>query len=150
MLREAAAGKRGCLQVSATSAPPARKRPTRSAMELAEQGGESLRGDRVSPPRRRPGPGWTPLAPPQDCSCPPAARWGRKGGRSAGEVRGGEGEVQDFRAASGVYQPAAFGEASRGGAESSRLWVGLSGPGGTELVQGVATVPSSRLPKGGV
>lgn len=49
-----------------------------SAMELAEPGGESLRGDRAHP--AAPGPGWRPLVPPRVRRCPTAAPGGGKMG----------------------------------------------------------------------
>lgn len=113
-------------------------------MELAEPGGESPRRDRAHPlpvAPARPAPG-SPV--------PSRGFAGREDGWGDGGVGGGEGEVSDSRAGSGVWQLPGFGEASRGSAESGRRGLGLEWTRKGRVVLGVAALGGSRLPKGRV
>lgn len=117
-------------------------------MELADPGGESPRRDRAHPIAL--GPAGTRSPRPWIARAVPSLG-GREDGRGDGGVEGGEGKASDSRAGSGVQQGTGFGEASRGGVELGRRGVGLRVEregllGGRE----VATLGSSRLPKGGV
>lgn len=114
-----------------------------SAMELAEPGGESPRGDRARP--AAPGPSWPPLAPPRVSSL---GSGGREDGRGDGGIGGWEGEVSDARAGSRVSLRTGFGEASRGGAESGRRGVGLEWTRGAELGVGDDSPRKLRIARG--
>lgn len=105
-----------------------------SAMELAEPGGESPRGDRAHP--TAPGPSWLPLAPPRVRRCPPVAPGGGKMGGVMEELGVGRAKSRipgrDLGSACGVGLERFPGEAPSWAAAG---W-GLSRPEGLSWVGG--------------